>query len=166
MELTLEEMGIEVKGAAATIRGFQELLRGIDTEESLDESTDEELYTAAWELFSKTVKEMLRYKAFALWSEPDDVTVHILETSEKCEMWIKDAERLFAENPIPDSDDRELDKFARRNRFVREITFEQFLELSGDEFNNPDNFSISETGLEFIFEDRTPVVEARSAGKL
>lgn len=100
MELTLEEMGIEVKGAAATIRGFQELLRGIDTEESLDESTDEELYTAAWELFSKTVKEMLRYKAFALWSEPDDVTVHILETSEKCEMWIKDAERLFAENPI------------------------------------------------------------------
>lgn len=164
--MTLEEMGIEVKGTAATIRGFQELLRGIDTEESLDEPTDEQLYTAAWELFSKTVKEMLRYKVFLLWSEPDYVTVQILDTSEECRLWIEDAERLFAENPIPDSDDRELDEFARHNRFAREIAFEQFLELAENEFNNPNNYSVSETGLEFIFEDRTPVVEARAAGKL
>lgn len=163
---TLEEMGIEVKGAAATIRGFQELLHGIDSEESLDESTDEELYTAAWELFSKTIKEMLRYKAFLLWSEPDFASVHILESDEECAEWIATAERLFTENPIPDSDDPELDEFSRRNRFVREIEFEQFLKLAKDEFNNPDNFSISETGLEFIFEDRTPIVEARAAGKL
>lgn len=39
--MTLEEMGIEVKGAAATIRGFKELLRGIDTEESLDDPITE-----------------------------------------------------------------------------------------------------------------------------
>lgn len=164
--MTLEEMGIEVKGAAATIRGFKELLRGIDTEGCLDEPTNEQLYIAAWELFSKTVKKILRYKVFLLWSESDYVTVHILETSEECEAWIKDAERLFEENPIPDSDDRKLDEFARQNRFVREISFEQFLELAGDEFNNPNNYSISETGLEYIFEDRTPVVEARAAGKL
>lgn len=164
--MTLEEMGIEVKGVAATIRGFQELLRGIDTEESLDDPISEELYTETWELFSKTIKEMLRYKVFLLWSEPDYVTVHILETSEECEAWIKDAERLFDENPIPDSNDPKMDEFERQNRFVREIDFEQFLKLAKDEFNNPDNFSISETGLEFIFEDRTPIAEARAAGKL
>ena len=164
--MTLEEMGIEVKGAAATIRGFAELLHGIDTEESLDPDTSEELYIAACGFFSKTVKEMLRYKVFLLWSEPDYVTVHILETSEECEAWIKDAERLFEENPIPDSANQELDEFARQNRFVREITFEQFLELAEDEFNNPNNYSVSETGLEFVFEDRLPVVEARVAGKL
>ncbi len=164
--MTLEEMGIEVKGVAATIRGFQELLRGIDTEESLDDPISEELYTAAWELFSKTVKEMLRYKAFLLWSEPDYVTVHILESDEECAGWIATAERLFAEKPIPDSHDPELDEFARRNRFAREITFEQFFELAGDELYNPNNYSVSETGLEFVFEDRLPVVEARTAGKL
>lgn len=164
--MTLEEMGIEVKGAAATIQGFKELLRGIDTEESLDEPTSEELYIAAWELFSKTVKEMLRYKVFLLWSEPDYVTVQILDTSEECKAWIKDAERLFEENPIPDSNDRELDEFARRNRFAREIGFGQFLKLAKDELGNPNNYSISETGLEYIFEDRSPVVEARAAGKL
>lgn len=163
---TLEEMGIEIKGAAATIRGFKELLRGIDTEESLDDPISEELYTAAWELFSKTVKEMLRYKAFLLWSEPDYVTVHILESDEECAEWIKDAERLFEENPIPDSDDPELDEFARRNRFAREITFEQLFELAGDELYNPNNYSVSETGLEFVVEDRTPIAEARAAGKL
>lgn len=156
----------KIKGAVATIRGFKELLHGIGTEGSLDEPTNEELYSAAWELFSKTVKEMLRYKVFLLWSEPDYVTVQILESPKECEMWIKYAERLFEENPIPDSTDRELDKFARHNRFVCEITFDQFLELSGDEFNNPNNYSVSETGLEFYFEDRLPIVEARAAGKL
>lgn len=164
--MTLEEMGIEVKGAAATIRGFKELLRGIDTEESLDDPISKELFIAACEIFSKTVKEMLRYKAFLLWSDPDYVSVQILDTSEECKAWIKDAERLFEENPIPDSNDRELDEFARRNRFAREIGFEQFLKLTKDEFDNPNNYSISETGLEYIFEDRTPVVEARAAGKL
>lgn len=164
--MTLEEMGIEVKGTAATIRGFQELLRGIDTEESLDDPISEELCTAAWDLFSKTVKEMLRYKALLLWSDPDYASVFVLESDEECAEWIKDAERLFEENPIPDSDDPELDEFARRNRFAREINFEQFLELSGDELHSPNNYSVSETGLEFIFEDRTPIAEARAAGKL
>lgn len=164
--MTLEEMGIEVKGASATIRGFKELLHGIDTEESLDDPMSEELYIAACELFSKTITEMLRYKVFLLWSEPDYVTVQILDTSEECEMWIKDAKRLFEENPIPDSDDHELDEFARRNRFAREISFEQFIELAGAEFDNPDNYSVSETGLEFVFENRTAVVNARAAGEL
>ena len=164
--MTLEEMGIEINGAAATIRGFKELLRGIDTEESLDDLISEELHIAACELFSKTVKEMLRYKVFLLWSEPDSVTIHILESSEECEMWIKDAERLFAENPISDSNDPKMDEFTRRNRFAREISFEQFVKLAGDEFNSPNNYSISETGLEYIFEDRTSIVEAREAGKL
>ncbi|MBD5111433.1 MAG: hypothetical protein HDT42_02695 [Ruminococcaceae bacterium] len=162
---TLDEM-IEVKGASATIRGFKELLRGIDTEESLDDPMSEELYIAACELFSKTVKEMLRYKVFLLWSEPDFVSVHVLDTSEECEVWIKDAERLFEENPIPSSNDREMDEFKRNNRFVREISFEQFIELAGAEFDNPDNYSVSETGLEFVFENRTAVVNARAAGEL
>lgn len=163
--MELEEM-ITVTPLMSTIRGLKELLLGIDTEPSLDPGTSEELYTAAWELFSKTLKETLRYKALLLWSDPDYASVHILETSEECEMWIKDAERLFAENPIPDSNDRELDEFARRNRFVREISFEQLLELAGDELYNPNNYSVSETGLEFVVEDRTPIAEARAAGKL
>lgn len=164
--MTLEEMGIEVKGVAATIRGFKELLLGIDTEPSLDPGTSEELYTAAWELFSKTLKEILPYKALLLWSDPDYASVFILESDEECAEWIKDAERLFEENPIPDSDDPELDEFARRNRFAREISFEQLLKLVGDELYNPNNYSVSETGLEFIIEDRTPIAEARAAGKL
>lgn len=163
--MELEEM-ITVTPLMTTICGFKELLRGIDTEPSLHPEASEELYIAACELFSKTIIETLPNKALLLWSDPDDVTVHILETSEKCEMWIKDAERLFTENPIPDSNDPKMDEFERQNRFVREITFEQFLELAEDEFNNPNNYSVSETGLEFVFEDRLPVVEARAAGKL
>lgn len=163
--MTLEEM-ITVTPLMSTIRGFQELLLGIDTEPSLDPGTSEELYTAAWELFSKTVKELLPYKALLLWSDPDYASVFILETDKECAEWTKDANRLFAENPIPNSDDPELDEFARRNRFVREITFEQFLELAGDELYNPNNYSVSETGLEFVVEDRTPIAEARAAGKL
>lgn len=163
--MELEEM-ITVTPLMTTICGFKELLRGIDTEPSLDPGTSEELYLSVWEIFKKTLKETLRYKALLLWSDPDYASVHILESDEECAGWIEDANRLFAENPIPDSADRELDEFARQNRFVREITFEQFLELAEDEFNNPDNYSVSETGLEFIFEDRTPIVEARAAGKL
>lgn len=163
--MELEEM-ITVTPLMSTIRGFKELLRGIDTEPSLDPGTSEELYTAAWELFSKTLKEILPYKALLLWSDPDYASVFILESDEECAEWIKDAERLFEENQIPDSDDPELDEFARRNRFAREITFEQFLELTGDELYNPNNFSIGETGLEYTFEDRTPIAEARAAGKL
>lgn len=162
---SLDEM-IEVKGVMAMVRGFKELLRGIDTEPSLDPVTSEELYTAACELFSKTIKETLCNKALLLWSDTDFVSVYVLESSEECKTWIKDAERLFEENPIPDSDDRELDEFARRNRFAGEITFEQFLELAGDEFFNPRNYSVSECGLEFVFEDRTPIVKARTAGQI
>lgn len=162
---SLDEM-IEVKGVMAMVRGFKELLLGIDTEPSLDPVTSEELYTAACELFSKTVKETLCNKALLLWSDPDFVSVHILDTSEECEAWIKDAERLFEENPIPDSNDHEFDEFARRNRFACEVSFEKFVELAGDEFDNPHNYSVSECGLEFVFEDRTAVVNARAAGKL
>lgn len=162
---SLDEM-IEVKGTAAMIRGFVELLRGIDSEPSLDEPTSEELYVSVYELFPKLITEMLRYKAFLLWSDPDYVTVHILDTSEECKLRIKDAEGLFNENPLPDTGDAEMDEFARRNRFAREINFEQLLELAKDEFTNPNNYSVSECGLEYIFEDRTPVVEARAAGRI
>lgn len=161
--MELEEM-ITVTPLMATIRGFRELLHGIDTEPSLDPVTSEELYIAASELFSKTVAEMLRYKVFLLWSDPDYVSVHILDTDKECELWIKDAERLFKENPIPNSDDPKMTEFERRNRFVREISFEQFFELAGDEFNNPNNYSVSECGLEFSFVDRLPVVEAHAKG--
>lgn len=163
--MELEEM-ITVTPLMSTIRGLKELLLGIDTEPSLDPGTSEELYLSVWEIFSKTLKEILPYKALLLWSDPDYASVFILESDEECAEWIKDAERLFEENPIPDSDDPELDEFARRNRFVREISFEQFLELAGDELYNPNNFSISEVGLEFCFENRLPVVEARAARKL
>ena len=163
--MELEEM-ITVTPLMTTIRGFKELLRGIDAEPSLDPVTSEELFTSAWELFSKTLKEILPYKALLLWSDPDYASVFVLETDKECAEWIKDAERLFAENPIPDSDDPELDEFARRNRFAREIRFEQLLKLVGDELYNPNNYSVSETGLEFVVEDRTPIAEARAAGKL
>lgn len=163
--MELEEM-ITVTPLMTTIRGFKELLRGIDAEPSLDPDKSEELYIAASELFSKTIRETLPNKALLLWSDPDFVTVHVLETSEECEMWKADAERLFEENPIPDSGDPKMDEFERRNRFVREISYKQFFELAGDEFDNPHNYSVSETGLEFVFEDRTPVVEARAAGEI
>lgn len=163
--MVLEEM-TTVTPLMTTIRGFQDILRGIDAEPSLDPVTSEELYTAACELFSQTVKETLCNKALLLWSDPDFVSVHILDTSEKCEAWIKDAERFFEENPIPDSNDHELDEFARRNRFAREITLEQFIEFAGDEFDNPHSYSVSECGLDYIFEDCTRVVEARAAGML
>ena len=77
------------------IRGFKELLRGIDTEPSLHPEASEELYIAACELFSKTIRETLPNKVLLLWSDPDFVSVHILETCEECDAWIKDAERLF-----------------------------------------------------------------------
>lgn len=163
--MELEEM-ITVTPLMTTIRGFKELLHGIDTVPCLHPETSEELYIAACELFSKIIRETLPNKALLLWSDPDYVSVQILDTSEECEAWIKDAERLFEENPIPDSDDHELDEFERRNRFAREISFEQFAEFAGDEFDNPHNYSVSECGLEFVFEDRTPIVEARASGQL
>lgn len=163
--MTLEEM-IAVTPLMSTIRGFQELLLGIDTEPSLDPGTSEELYLSIWEIFKKTLKETLPYKALLLWSDPDYASVFVLESDEECAEWIKDAERLFEENPIPDSDDPELDEFARRNRFACEISFEQFLELAGDELYNPNNYSISEAGIEFVVENRTPIAEARASGKL
>lgn len=163
--MELEEM-ITVTPLMTTICGFKELLRGIDTEPSLHPEASEELYISVCELFSKTIRETLPNKVLLLWSDPDFVSVHILESSEECEMWIKDAKRLFEENPIPDSDDHKLDEFERRNRFAREISFEQFAELAGDEFDNPHNYSVSECGLEFVFEDRTPIVEARASGQL
>lgn len=163
--MELKEM-ITISPLMATILGFKEVLHGIDTEPSLSEAATEEFYTAAWDLFSKTITETLRYKCLLLWSDPDFVSVHILESIEECEMWRKEAERLFEENPIPDSDDPKMTEFERRYRFVREITFEQFLELTGDEFDNPHNYSITECGVEYVFEDRTAVVNARAAGKL
>ena len=163
--MELEEM-ITVTPLMTMICGFKELLRGIDTEPSLDPDTSEELYTAAYELFAKSLRETLPNKALLLWSDPDFVSVYILESSEECKSWLKETECLFAENPIPDGDDPKMADFERRNRFVREISFEQFVELAGDELDNPYNYSVSECGLEYIFEDRTPVVEARTAGKL
>lgn len=162
---SLDEM-IEVKGVMAMVRGFKELLRGIDTEPSLDPATSEELYTAACELFSQTIKETLCNKALLLWSDTDFVSVYAHETSKECEAWIKEAERLFEENPIPDSNDSKMTEFERRNRFAKEITFEQFCELAKNEFDNPHNYSVTECGLEFVFEDRSAVVNARAAGKL
>lgn len=162
---SLDEM-IEVKGVMAMVRGFKELLRGIDTESSLDPATSEELYTAACELFSQTIKETLCNKALLLWSDSDFASVYVLESIEEREEWIKEAERLFAANPITDSDDPEMTTFERRNRFVRKITFEQLCELAGDELLNSDSYSVTECGLEFIIEDRTAIVNARAEGKL
>lgn len=161
--MELDEM-ITVTPLMATIRGFKELLRGIDTEPSLDPAMSEELYTAACELFSKVIKETLPCKALLLWSDPDFVSVCILESSEECEAWIKDAERLFEENPIPDSNDPKMTEFERRNRFVCELSFKQFCELAGDELVNLHNYHVTEFGLDYVFEDRTPVVEARAKG--
>lgn len=163
--MELDEM-ITVTPLMATIRGFKELLCGIDAEPSLDPVTSEELYTAACELFSQTVKETLCNKALLLWSDPDFVSVHILESSEECELWVEDSKRLFEENPIPDSNDPKMTEFEQRNRFVCELSFEQFCELAGDELVNLHNYHVTEFGLDYVFEDRTPVVEARAAGKL
>lgn len=163
--MELEDM-ITVTPLMKTIRGFKELLSGIDAEPSLDPDTSEEFFAATCELFSKTVRETLPNKTLLLWSDPDYVSVYILDTSEECQLWIERAERLFRENPIPDSGDPKMTEFEQRNRFACEISFEQFAELTGDEFDNPHNYGVSECGLEYIFEDRTPVVNARAAGKL
>lgn len=141
-------------------------MHGINTEESLDAVEDEELYITAWEMFPKFIKTALRYKCFVLWSELGFVSVHILDSDEECARWIADANRLFEENPIPDSDDPKSDDFNRKCRFVSAITFEQFTKIAGKEFENPDNFLISETGLEFAFEDCIPVYEARANGEI
>ncbi len=164
--MTLEEMGIEVKGAAEMISGFKEVLNGIVTEPTLDDLVSEELYITTNALFSKALTEMLRYKAFVLWSEPDAVTVHILNSSEECNSWIGSAEDLFAKYPMKSGEDCEMDEFKRKNRFACEISFEQFRELAGDDFDKPDNYDISECGLSFTFIDRAPVVKARAEGKI
>ena len=163
--MELEEM-ITVTPLMTTIRGFQEVLRGIDTEPSLDPDTIEELYTAAYGLFAKSLRETLPNKALLLWSDPDFVSVHILESSEECQSWVEDAERMFAENPILDGDDPKMAEFERQNRFVREITLDQFEELAGSEFDNINNYFITEVGLDYIFEDRTPIIEAHTSGRI
>lgn len=164
--MTFEEMGIKIEGAAAMIRGFQEIIRGIVTEETIDDLTSENLYITANTFFSKALKEMLSYKCFVIWSEADFVSVHILNTSEECRDMIESAERLFSEYPIEDTNNPELDKFKRLNRFAREISFDEFVELAGNEFENYNNYSVSECGLEYIFEDRTAIINARAEGRI
>ncbi|MBD5128651.1 MAG: hypothetical protein HDT43_01815 [Ruminococcaceae bacterium] len=163
--LALEEM-TEVTPAMRTVGGFIEILNGITLDETLDDDTTEELYSATAELFRRTLTELLRNRALLLWSDIDSVSVHILESSEECKPWIESAERLFEEYPIEDTEDPELDRFKRDNRFAREISFEQFKELAGSEFDNINNYSISETGLEYIFEDLAPIVNARAEGRI
>ena len=162
----LEELGIEIKGTAQMINGIKDVLEGIISEPTLDDEARERLYTATRAFFSKMLTEMLRYKCFVLWSEPDTVTVHILESPEECDSWIESAEDLFSKYPIESGENREMDEFKHKNRFVCRIGFEQFLELAGDEFDNPNNFSISECGFEYFFEDRSSVVKARAEGRI
>ncbi len=162
----LKELGIEVEGAALTTYLFKELLHIIDFDKTFSADETEEVYMELYEIFPKIVKMVLRNKVLLLWSDPDFVSVHILESSGECKLWIRDAERLFKANPIPDSDDPQMDDFVRQNRFAREITFEQFAELAGDDFSNPDCYRVDETGLTFAFENTEPVYEARANGKI
>ena len=164
--MTLEELGFEVKGDLAAIRGFKELLDGINTEKTLDDSAKDRLSIMLLNVYSKIAKEIFPNKTFALWSEPHGATVTILDTPEEVEAIVNRANSLFGEYPIPDTDDPKLDVFKRTNRFAREISFEQFMELAGEDFENPYRYSVSETGLEFTFDDHIPVIEARAACRI
>lgn len=162
---TLEEM-TTITPAMQTVRGFKELLNGIAADNTLDDIVDEELYNSAAELFNKALTEILRNRVLLLWSDLDGVSIHVLKSSEECERMLEDAERLFAQYPIENTNDPEIDKVNRNNRFVCKISFKQFCELTGSEFANPDNYSVSECGLEYCFEDQTPIINARANGKL
>ncbi len=162
--MTLEELNIQTTGAAAIIRYFKELLNSIDTEESLDDLEAEELYNTLWSIFPQFRDTAIRYKCFVLWSDEDGAEVHILDTPEEVSGYIANAEQLFKEYPIPNSNDPETDEFKRKCRFAAEVSLEQLRKLAGDEFDNPNNFRVDETGLTFTFEDYVRVFESRAKG--
>lgn len=163
--LALEEM-TTVTPLMAMIRGIKDTLTAIDEDQTLSEAEDEELYLETTELFIKLIKTMFPYKELLLVCDVDTAEVHILDTPEELEQWKEGTERLFAEYPLPITDDPEMDTFKARNRFACKISLEQLIELSGDDFFDPHNFNIDETGAGFSFVDLVPIAEARSAGKL
>lgn len=164
--MTLEEMGVEIKGAAAMVCGFQELFRGIVSEESLDLVVSDELYDEAYQLFGRALKEMLCNKTLLLWSDTDGADVHILDSEEQASMWAKEAERLFEEYPLKPTDDLDFDKFNQMSRFTRIITVEQLERLAGYDFSNPNCYVLDECGLSFVLEDTAAITRARAAGEI
>ena len=163
--MELEEM-ITVTPLMAMIRGIKDTLTAIDEDQTLSEVEDEELYVETTELFIKLVKTMLSYRELLLVCDIDTASVHFLDTSEELERWKEDTEKLFAEYPLPVTDNPEMDAFKAQNRFACKISLEQFVELSGADFYDPNNFGVSECGAEFAFVDLTSIAEARSAGNL
>lgn len=163
--MTLEEM-TTVTPVMKVIRGIHDVLEGIEDDLAISEAENEELYVEATELFAKIIKTMLPHKALLLECDVDTAIVHILETDEDLNLWKEDAERLFAEYPLPVTDDPEMDAFKNQNRFACKISLEQLVELAGSDFYDPYNFGVSECGAKFDFADLVPIAEARTAGRL
>lgn len=166
--MELEEM-IDVTGLMKIVCGTHDILNGIEQEESLDEPEKQELSTALVEVFEQIAKTVLPRKAFAIDSDTINgvnVEVHVLDSSEQCQEWAAGNEKIYAENPIPDTSDPKADEFNRDNRFSHEITLEQFCEIAGEDVYLPFCYTVDETGLNFHFEDPTPIVNARAEGKI
>ena len=162
----LEEMGVEVKGAAAMIRGFQEIFHEIASESCLDDDAKDELFFKTLETFLFTVKRTFENKTLLMWSDTSGAELYVLDTMEQASMWQKEAERIFEENPLTTTDDPDFDRLEQLSRFAKVIDLEQFIELAGDSFENPNNYLVDECGLSFIFEDTAAITRARESGRI
>lgn len=164
--MELEEMNIKTTGTAAIIYHYKALLEAIDVEQNLNGIEADELYYTLWNTFPKLLDAILVPKCFVLWSDEGGAEVHILDGEKEVEDYIQTADWLFGENPIPDSNDHNLDEFKQKCRFAVELSLEQFKELAGDKLDNPNFFAVDERGLTFEFDDYTSVIEARTNGKI
>lgn len=164
--MTLEEMGNEVKGAMAMVRGFQEVFRGMASESCLDDDAGDELFSKTLEAFAATVKRTFENKWLLLWSDPEGVCVYVLDSMRVAQEWKSGAEELFERNLIPDSDDHEYDEFLRQSRFACIITYDQFVEFAGDDLYNLNCYCVDETGLTYCFTDTTAITRARESGRI
>lgn len=164
--MTLEEMGIEVKGAVAMVRGFLEVFRGMASESCLDDDAEDELFSKTLEAFAATIKRTFENKYLLLWCEPEGASVYVLDSMRIAQDWKSGAEELFERHPIPDSDDPEYDEFLRRSRFACIITYDQFDEFAGDDLYNLNCYCVDETGLSYCFTDTTAITRARESGRI
>lgn len=162
----LEYLGIEVKGAAAMVRGFQELFDGITSESCLDEDIEDELYSKALELFAETIEKTFSRQILLLWSDLDGATVHVINLEDEATEWKQEAERIFEDYPVLDSGDPDYDEFLRRSRFACEISFSQFAEFAGNDLYNMNCFCVDETGLTFNFPDNAAIIKAHENGDI
>lgn len=166
--MKLEEM-IDVNGLMKIVRGTHDILNGIEQEETLDEPEKQESSTALVEVFERIFKAALPNKAFVIDSDTINsvnVEVRILNSSEQCQEWAANTEKIYMDNPIPDTGDLKMDEFKRNNRYCHEISLKQFCELTDGDLYLPFLYTVDETGLNFHFDDPTPVIKARAEGKI